>query len=64
MLVNVQSFQIKTGERKRKSGRYSKAPVFFPWPGYYEIALHVCLSGARIIINNGRHCSTEKKKKL
>ena len=40
------------------------SPVFFPWPGYYEIALHVCLSGARIIINNGRHCSTEKKKKL
>ena len=22
--------------------------MFFPWPGYYEIVLHVCLSGARI----------------
>ena len=24
--------------------------MFFPWPGYYEIALHACLSAARTLI--------------
>ena len=43
MIVNIQSVQIKTGERKWTSSKYSQAPVIFPWPGYYEVALHVCL---------------------
>ena len=37
----VKLFKLKRGKGNERAANILRHQVFYPWPGYYEIALHV-----------------------